>query len=759
MVPVQPQFLRKLLILATATFVAVLVFPLDAWAATSGPQSCTVGSNCVVGEFLYDDEYVPIITATCTLTSHYPDGTAHLTDQAMTGASDGWYAYTFTAPSTTGVYRAEVCCTAGSDYLCLDKSFEISAASSSPSSGDIASAVWGYSSRTLSSFGSLVTNVWNNTIRTITGTTTETADLSEIEEKIDTNRLLLEQLVNEPIIETFLEEEEPDLGAKIEDTKKIASRLTANYQFVKAKANLIVSKWSYWSETDLLDSVMDLSSFIGEESDALSNETIFGQLNWMKNAWGWKVAEDAYNQTKGVKNSLASVQSRLASYDKSQLASQEMRDLVAELGYLEQLVGDSADSAQQKTFFGQLKQVQDLAALLESHLAAADKILFSWVSKKDRGAQDLARKILAVNKVPRISFVLTSNPNTEKDKKNQVLAMRGVVKANQLLLARPAGKALSNTWLEVGSIVFKSLITNPSNLISQTVPLKYYLPPEVREEDIIETSDGLRVEYDTEKDQYYVAGEFTLSAGETQTVSVKVNDIWVITTEEIDSLRRQAEELARPLERTSFFAQGVTLKSDIDVSLDKVLALEGEGVTPEAKIRAHREAMIELNAAREKLEKMQELVAQAGSAGTFFGFVGGAQTLAVWGLIIIMVTGFVFLVIYMKKLGPAKKAKAKSIKPAKPEPKPEPVKEMLSAESKELEKKPVKVEKKRPTQSAGILSFVVVTAFSTIAGAVLSLVLLVSIQAGPSTTELISPVPRVEETPKLEGEAHLLNAF
>ena len=101
-----------------------------------------------------------------------------------------------------------------------------------------------------------------------------------------------------------------------------------------------------------------------------------------------------------------------------------------------------------------------------------------------------------------------------------MLGLKGLIQANETFLAKKAGSTVASTWLELGSIVFKSLITNPSSLISQTVPLKYYLPPEVRDEDIISTDDDLTVKHDAEKDQYYVEGEFTLAAGQTKSVSV-----------------------------------------------------------------------------------------------------------------------------------------------------------------------------------------------------------------------------------------------
>lgn len=112
---------------AVAFLAATLAAPSGVFAAAGGLQICAPSTTCEVGEFLYDDEYSPITGASCTITAKYPDASAFVTGQAMTGESDGWYGYTFTAPTTQGMYRAEVCCTSGSDYLCIDKSFEVSA--------------------------------------------------------------------------------------------------------------------------------------------------------------------------------------------------------------------------------------------------------------------------------------------------------------------------------------------------------------------------------------------------------------------------------------------------------------------------------------------------------------------------------------------------------------------------------------------------------------------------------------------------------
>jgi len=167
------SFTVKAFLALSILVVAQAVATRGAWASAGSPQTCTLGSSCEIGEFLYDDEYGPITTADiCSINAKYPDGTSLLTDQNMppAGENDGWYSYSFTTPSTTGYYRVEVCCTVDGQKLCVDKSFEAQEAPMADT-GSIASAVWSYSDRTLSSFGSLASDVWNFSTRSLSTST------------------------------------------------------------------------------------------------------------------------------------------------------------------------------------------------------------------------------------------------------------------------------------------------------------------------------------------------------------------------------------------------------------------------------------------------------------------------------------------------------------------------------------------------------------------------------------------------------------
>lgn len=626
-------------------------------------QVCNTSSSCTIGEFLYDDEYNPDLTATCTLSTKNPDGTNHLSSQNLTVTADGWYGHTFTASTTTGYYRGELCCdTTGGDHMCLDKSFEVKeevSGSSSLTNDGIAEAVWGYSSRTLTGFNNIVSDVWGYATRTLTSganitttlSTTQDATLTEVKKTSDETRLLLEQLINKPIIENSLEEvNDIDLGERIEKSKLLAKELSVDLLILDTDITRLNKDWSKLNETELIESLNDINIKLGDSSDSSSDLTVFAKINYIKDTWGLKETDDLTVDIKAVKSSVDFTLSGLTSYGKTTTLKKE---LTSSKRYIE--TSEKTLSSLNK----KLVEIENLTYSLDQSLNESNKILSSWDSNNYQEAKtsidSLYSKVVAINKLPKgIASIDSSYSDIplEKKLKNKVLGLRGLLFANKKLLVTGSSNKLAfvANWLEEGSLVIKTLITNPSNLITQEVPLKYYLPMEVKKEHVIDVDAGLEVKYDTEKDQYYIEGNFTLKPSETKTIKVRVEDVWAISESEVDSLLTQTEELVKPLEKSSYFAQGITLKSDIVVSLNKVKGLIKEGTTPEAKIKSYREAQLELQSAKEKIEKLKDMVSEADSSGSILGFVGGSQAIAVWGVVIAIATGFVFMTIYMRKL-------------------------------------------------------------------------------------------------------------
>lgn len=173
--------------------------------------------------------------------------------------------------------------------------------------------------------------------------------------------------------------------------------------------------------------------------------------------------------------------------------------------------------------------------------------------------------------------------------KNKLIEIRALLDTNKLLIDKAANKPVIKTWFEWGSVVLKMLVINPSVSQSQIIPFKAYLPRETKPEYIIDRED-LASDFDEENNLWYVHKEIRLGPGESATKRVEIKDIWVVTNEEADSLRRQFEELIKPLEGTAFFAQAITLKSDSDRLLDGIIRKQNEyKATPQEHIVAYRE--------------------------------------------------------------------------------------------------------------------------------------------------------------------------
>ncbi len=445
-------------------FFVLLSFPIE--AATADYQRCKIGSTCIIGEFLYDDNYNPIATASCTLTTRDPGGSVFINSASMSATTDGWYSYDVnTTSQTEGLYRSQMCCTEPSSYLCLDKSFYIgpSFLSSSdvensvwnaPASGHAAAGsfgknlqkpvlstaeIWGYTDRTLSSFGNLIADIWSYSTRSLTG-----------------------------------------FGTLINDIWK--------------------------NDTRTLTSA-DLS-------------------------------------------------------DGGELATSES--------------------------------------------------------------------------VEKTSYSIIDSTTSETGNKNTV---------DSLNFGR-------------GTINFEITVTNPSPLISQRVPFIYYFPNEVKKEDIIKVDEKLITTSNnkqvlgvsTDNTALFVSGEVLLLPLAKKIYNIEIKDVWTLAKEEIESVRVQAKNLFEPLKNTSYFAQGATLKSDIDVNLDRAWLLQKNPLNPEEKIENYRRALAEFNLAKDKIDSLKTLVAQAGSAKSLFGFIGGVQTASVWGIILVFIAGFVFMMTYIKSL-------------------------------------------------------------------------------------------------------------
>jgi len=654
---------HALLYLALTT----LSFFTPSLATATNYQQCVTSSTCTIGEFLYNDDYTPLTGQTCTFTAKNPNGTAFVTSAAMTGRSDGWYSYDASIGTTTGLYSATICCNPTSGLMCLDKSFEVKTpASSAPSAAEIWSYsnrtlssygtliadIWSYSSRTLSGFGNLVSDIWGYSNKTLTSfdfnvsSTPAPSTLQNIVAEQKVQRELLEKLVNAPIVTLELEDNNaPDLSQKIETSKAQASLLYDTVQSSKSRLLSLDEKWSRLSLDAITKEITSLSQIWNDSAP----------ITALAQAWDTTSVDSLVLSANDTKNSLTSILSALTS-SKSNTAPTSLIAALDSLASLENDLGDITSSSSDKTFYGYLASVSEKDELFKAESQKLSSLLDDWDGTGETvlnsKIQSSKSRLLAINEFSGGESVLAPSNKDAKGKaalKNLVFSMQGLVGLNRAKLASNIDAPVRGLWLEEGSIIFRAVITNPSSLISQDAPIRFYLPKELKMEDIMTIDPALTAAYDTATDALAVTGNFDLKPGTTQIVAVEVNDVWKLDDKELASIVQKATTLASALEKSNLLSQGLILKGDIESSIHKLIASQTKAVKPENRIKMYREAQLELVTVGQNMTQLENLVAQATSNRSLIGFVGGVSTTAVFGIILVTIAGFIFMTRYFER--------------------------------------------------------------------------------------------------------------
>lgn len=163
----------------------------------------------------------------------------------------------------------------------------------------------------------------------------------------------------------------------------------------------------------------------------------------------------------------------------------------------------------------------------------------------------------------------------------------------------------------MANIMLKVMIINPSKEQVQKVPLKAYLPKEVKPEDVME-KDDLDVAYDTQQGSYYVYGEYELKPGETLEREIEIRDIWTVADTEIESLRLETIKLADLLKNTEFAERVAFLKNNIDSKLNQIIENQRSSpANPEQHISDYRDNLRIFESVKADMSLARSLLSQA----------------------------------------------------------------------------------------------------------------------------------------------------
>jgi len=190
------------------------------------------------------------------------------------------------------------------------------------------------------------------------------------------------------------------------------------------------------------------------------------------------------------------------------------------------------------------------------------------------------------------------------------------------------------------SITLRLMAVNPA-ASEQTVPIKVYLPLEVKPEDVI-YKDDLEVAYDSQQGSYYVFGEYQLKAGETLEKEIEIKDVWIVDQAQVALIRQEAKELLAAFGKTKYLERANLLYTGIDKKLKEIEQIEDlSSASPGYKISNYRNSLSLLNSAKSDLLAAKTLLSEVAPQG-LAGFT--------WKIILFIIiflgvlgTGFFFI--------------------------------------------------------------------------------------------------------------------
>lgn len=159
------------------------------------------------------------------------------------------------------------------------------------------------------------------------------------------------------------------------------------------------------------------------------------------------------------------------------------------------------------------------------------------------------------------------------------------------------------------TVKIKILAVNPSASQSLKTTVAQYLPPEVTPEDVFDREE-LDIVYDAEKKAYLLKKEVELKPQETQTIEIKVRNVWTISSEQLEETRNQLKQSLAALKKTKFGPTGQLLYEKAEETLSQIEQNQAQSLGVMQRIdlfRIHVKQLEDLKQNALSLEAMRKL--------------------------------------------------------------------------------------------------------------------------------------------------------
>ena len=166
------------------------------------------------------------------------------------------------------------------------------------------------------------------------------------------------------------------------------------------------------------------------------------------------------------------------------------------------------------------------------------------------------------------------------------------------------------------TIKMRIVVTNPSAEETKTIPIKVYLPPEIRRKEDIISTGGLELKYDSKESMYYVKKDnIELKPHDVRVFTVEVEDMWFISEERLDNLRERGRLAMARLEGSEHYDAGKKIADLVYERMDSITASQNdETIDRKDYIVIYRGNIYKLDQMKEDIETIEKYAALVSGA-------------------------------------------------------------------------------------------------------------------------------------------------
>ena len=179
-----------------------------------------------------------------------------------------------------------------------------------------------------------------------------------------------------------------------------------------------------------------------------------------------------------------------------------------------------------------------------------------------------------------------------------------------LFLGAGASRALAESTVKL-----RIVLVNPSTTKAQEKSVKSFLPKEAAAKDVLE-SGGLEIDYDEEQGLFYAHQEkVELAPGETKVFEVVMDDVWLISEDQLEQFKKKTEMALERLKNSAYFTQAELIAKTILGRLDTIRTTQNDtDATKQEHIAHYRNNLITLDSVKEDLERLEKILAAVSGA-------------------------------------------------------------------------------------------------------------------------------------------------